>query len=377
MLNALLVDKNQTFTQKIDAVRCYLDSLAKPVGSLGTLEDWASRLAVLQQTMRPNADKVSCLIFAADHGVAKDISDGGENCSAYPAAVSRKVVIGLDHGLAGASVLSKCNNVDLRVIDVGLAEDGSGYEWSGKIVRNAEHKVDGGTKNFCIGNAMTSEEVDRCIAIGKTETKKAIDELDSSVVVFGEVGIGNTTTSAALIAALTGEDPEQMCGSGASTSRDGINVEIEQKKVNIVKKAVKHHGASNMKGNPHNALQMVGGAELAAIAGGILEASKRSVPVLIDGFICTTAAMIACLFDPDAARVLLFATESTEKGQAVALDEIRQIAVSNNLPPPDEPALRMRLRMGEATGALTAVPLLRSACAILSMGTLEEVLMLG
>jgi nicotinate-nucleotide--dimethylbenzimidazole phosphoribosyltransferase len=131
-----------------------------------------------------------------------------------------------------------------------------------------------------------------------------------------------------------------------------------------------------MKGQPYKALKSVGGSEIAAIVGGILEASERNVPVLIDGFICTTAAMIACQINPLATRALLLATESTERGQTIALDEIAKIALDNGLPPLESPALRMKLRMGEGTGALTAVPLLRSACSILSMGTLERVLSL-
>ena len=373
-LEAFLNDEQHDFTERYDAVRDFLDSLAKPVGSLGTLEDWASRLAALQKRMKPQVENVACLIFAADHGVAKDVKDGGMSCSAYPSSVSEKVAIGLDNGLAGASVLSKYNNVSLRVIDVGLATDS---EWSGEIVRSAENKVIGGTKNFCKGNAMTSEQVEHCILAGRSETGKAIDELGCNVVLFGEVGIGNTTTSATLISALTGKDAEELCGSGASISRDGINAEVVKKKVSIVKEAMKYHGASSMNGQPYKSLKAVGGAEIAAITGGILEATERSVPVLIDGFICTTAAMIACHINPIASRAILFATESTEKGQTIALEEIAKIALANGFPAPEAPALRMKLRMGEGTGALTAVPLLRSACGILSMGTLQQVLSLG
>ena len=373
-LEALLNDEKLDFTQRYDAIRNYLDSLAKPVGSLGTLEDWASRLAALQKQMNPKADNVACLIFAADHGVAKDAKDGGMNCSAYPSSVTEKVVIGLDNGLAGASVLAGCNNIDLRVIDVGLASEN---EWKGEIVKTSDRKIVGGTNNFCRGNAMTSEQVEQCILSGRMETGKTIDELSCNVMLFGEVGIGNTTTSAALIAALTGKDPTEVCGSGASTSRDGVNLDVVKKKVSILKEALKFHGPASMKGQPYKALKAVGGAEIAAIAGGILEAAERNVPVLIDGFICTTAAMIACKINPIASRAILFATESTERGQVIALEEIAKIAVENGFPAPEGPALRMKLRMGEGTGALTAAPLLKSACAVLSIGTLEQVLSLG
>lgn len=373
-LDDFLNDEDHDFTEKYGAVRNYLDLLAKPVGALGTLEDWAGRLAALQKRTNPRVDNVACLVFAADHGVAKDVKDGGMSCSAYPSSVTEKVVVGLQTGLAGASVLASCNNVDLRVVDVGLATD---IKWTGEIVRTSENKVVGGTKNFCKGNAMTSEQVHQCILTGRLETAKAIDELGCNAIVFGEVGIGNTTTSSTLIAALTGKDPAELCGSGASTSRDGVNLEIVNKKVSIVKEAMRFHGASTMIGQPYKALKAVGGAEIAAIIGGILEATERSIPVMIDGFICTTAAMIACLINPMASKALLLATESTEMGQVIALEEITKVAFENGFPAPERPALRMNLRMGEGTGALAAVPLLRSACAILNIGTLEKVLSLS
>ena len=377
------------------------------VGSLGLLEDWAARIAALQRTTKPKASEVACLIFAADHGVAKDKTEGGMNCSAYPQIVSRKVLEGLDAGIAGASgepnislqilavihfsfalsqtilrlipwfcsVLSKCNNVALRVIDVGLADGQTEHQWSGNVVRSSEFKVRGGTSNFCTGNAMTGEEVEQCISVGRNETGKIMNETGASVIVFGEVGIGNTTTSSALIAALTGAELESMCGSGASTSRDGINDEIVSRKIAILKEAMQYHGASNMLGKPKNALKFVGGAEITAIIGGMLEASDRDVPILVDGFIVTTAAMIACELDPAVCRVLLFATQSTEKGQEIALDAIASFAKNNDIPHVASPALNMNLRMGEATGALAAVPLVRSACAIMSeLATLDEVL---
>ena len=371
-LEAVLNDENHDFTEKYDAVRNYIDSLAKPVGSLGTLEDWASRVAALQNRVMPQADNVACLVFAASHGVAADVKDGGMNCSAFPSSVTEKVVIGLDNGLAGASALSKCNNVDLRVIDVGLATD---LDWSAGVVRSSENKMIGGTKNFCKENAMTGDQVEKSMLDGRRETSRAIDDLGATTIVFGEVGIGNTTTSAALLACLTGKDPTELCGSGASTTRDGVNTEVLKKKVLIVKEAIQHHGT--MKGQPHKALKAVGGLEIAAIVGGILESTERNVAVIVDGFICTTAAMIACQINPTTSRALLFATESTEKGQTIALQEITKIALANGFPPPESPALCMKLRMGEGTGALAAVPLLRSACAMLSMGTLEEVLSLN
>ena len=375
-LETSLIDTNQKFTQRYNAVRSYLDSLAKPVGSLGSIEDYAARIAALQRTAKPTINNPICLIFAADHGAAKDESEGGMNCSAYPQAVSRKVLEGLDRGIAGASVLARCNDVALRVVDVGLADGGATqYEWSNEVVHSSESKVNGGTNNFCTGHAMSEEEVEQCILTGRKETSKFISELNVNIVIFGEVGIGNTTSSSALIAALTGEDVESLCGTGASTTRDGVNDEVISKKITIIKQALEYHKSSSLKGSPLKALQAVGGAEIAAIVGGMLEASERDIPILVDGFIVTTAALIACLMDASVTRVLLFATQSTEMGQAVALNAISDIAKSNDIPVPSMPALNMNLRMGEATGALLAMPLVRSACAVVAeLATLNEVL---
>lgn len=374
-LETALKDTNQTFSQRYNSVRTFLDSLAKPVGSLGSLEDYGARIAALQRTSRPNVDNPICIIFAADHGVAKDKSDGGVNCSAYPQAVSRKVLEGLDKGMAGASVLARQNKVRVRVIDMGLADGLTQYEWSNEIVRSSESRVMGGTQNFCIDNAMSIDEVEQCILAGRKETGSFIDEANGSILIFGEVGIGNTTTSAALIAALTGIDITTLCGTGASTTRDGIDDAVIEKKVSIIKQALEHHKDSSLEGEPLKALQAVGGAEIAAIVGGMLESSKRDIPILVDGFIVTTAAMIACQMDASVSRVLIFATQSTEKGQAVALDVIKDVAQSNDIPIPSMPALNMNLRMGEATGALLAVPLVQSSCAVVAeLATLNEVL---
>ena len=380
-LATTLIDPNLTFSQRYDAVRSYLDSLAKPVGSLGSIEDFAARIAALQRSASPRVDNPTCLIFAADHGVAKDRSQGGMNCSSYPQAVSRKVLKALDHEIAGASVLARCNNVHLRVIDVGLADAPTSdeYKWSQAIVHSSEESrvVRGGTNNFCIACAMSEAQVEQCISTGRRETRKFIDEMKSNIVIFGEVGIGNTTTSSALIAALCGEDVKSLCGTGASTTRDGIDDDVIAKKMSIIEEAMAYHNAAKMlKGAPLPTLAAVGGAEIAAIVGGILESTERDIPILVDGFIVTTAAMIACYMNPEVTRNLLFATQSTERGQAIAMNVINDIAKSNNVPAPVlPPALNMNLRMGEGTGALLAIQLLRSACTVVAdLATLNEVL---
>ncbi|KAL3809576.1 hypothetical protein ACHAXA_005792 [Cyclostephanos tholiformis] len=412
ILSSSLLDPTNDFNSRYRAARAYMDELAKPIGSLGRLEDHASRLCALLRSATPSVDDVVCLIFAADHGIAGNAVDGGGmDCSSYPRSVTRKVLMGLERGMAGASVLARANGVHLRVVDVGLAssspseEWGEGEEdgeeedvdmpttiprlWSGdSVVRHPSDGtlgVSGGTRNFCAADAMTNDDVDRCLSIGRTETSKFINDARADMVIFGEVGIGNTTTSGALIAALCGiSDARSLCGTGSAPYSDGIDDDVDDddvramiisKKASIIDLAMRRH--PSLVGDPRGALRAVGGAEIASIVGGMLECSSRDVPVLVDGYIVTTSAMIASMIDPLVTRLLIFATKSTEVGQRVALDEIRRIASANDVPPPVMPALDMRLRMGEATGALLAVPLIRSACAIVTeLATLNEVLSL-
>jgi nicotinate-nucleotide--dimethylbenzimidazole phosphoribosyltransferase len=363
-----------TFSKRYETARVYLDSLAKPVGSLGTLEDWGARLAALQKISQPKVDNVVCLIFAADHGVAKDISEGGQSCSAYPQAVTKKVLEGLDSGLAGASVLARQNNTLLRVIDIGLVDD---VDWCGGIVSSSPYKISGGTNNFCKMSAMSGEEVEQCILAGRQEVKKCVQTNSGQIHVFafGEVGIGNTTTSSALLAALTGKTADTLCGTGATITRSCDDSTIVAKKIAIIKESLSFHKDKHMCNNPLQALKNIGGAEIAAIVGGILEAAERDVAVLVDGFIVSTAAMIACQISPSTCRALLFATRSTEIGQSIAFETIQSIARDHGIPAPSKPALDMNLRMGEGSGALIAIPILKSSVAILSdLATLEKIL---
>ncbi|KAL7521366.1 hypothetical protein ACHAWX_006038 [Stephanocyclus meneghinianus] len=179
------------------------------------------------------------------------------------------------------------------------------------------------------------------------ETAKAIDEISCKVNIFGEIVIGNTTTSSTLIAILRGKNPSNLCGSRASTSHGGVNYAIITKKIAIVEEATKYHGASKMNGQPYKAFEVISGAKIAGMFGGMLETSKQNVPILFDGFICSTAAMIACLINPLVSRALLFAIESTEKGQSIPLEDMTKIALTNDLPPLEGHALHVKLRISK------------------------------
>lgn len=358
------------FVQKYEAAQEYLDGLAKPVGSLGALEDWAARLAAIQGTIRPDASKACCLIFAGDHGVAKETDKGGESCSAYPQKVTRSVLQALQSERAGASVLSKINGVPLKVIDVGVVGDA----FEGGVVESDPQKLSAGTRNFCVEAAMTVEETNRCIQMGCDSFSKFVDSTSSNVVVLGEVGIGNTTVASALIAAFTGKPVEELCGGGAFAQKT-VDEAAVAKKVSIVKKALKKHMGCGFAEEAFIVLGQLGGAEVAAMVGAMLEASEQNVAILVDGFICTTAAMVAACISPDVCRVLVLSTRSAEPGHVAAVEKIQEIAAANDIPVPSSPALSMGLRMGEGTGALLTVPILKSAVAILSdMATIQEIM---
>lgn len=368
-----------TFEERYKAAQLYMDALAKPVGSLGTLEDWAARLVALQRTTRPRVDRVGCLVFAADHGVARSVEEGGEACSAYPQSVTRAVVTALERQVAAASVLARSCDADLRVIDLGVCGNGEG-DGVGAVVHVSEAKLPQGTRNFCQEAAMTADECEGCLRAGRLALAECVKEGRAQAVALGEVGIGNTTASSALLAALTGEEVECLCDGGAHASHTKDEAAVARKAA-IVRKALELHGGSSsvpLQQRPAMALlAQFGGAEMAGLVGAVLEASDSGIPVLVDGFIVTVAVLVAATVSPHACRVLLFCSRSSERGQVVALARIRRIAseasVSLQAGPP---AFDLGLRLGEGTAALLAVSLLKAAAAMLNeMATIDDILL--
>ena len=369
---------SSTFRERYDAVQNYLDVLAKPVGSLGTLESWAARLSALQRTLQPSTVNVACLIFAGDHGVAAAPEAGGEGCSAYPQTVTRSVLVGLHRGVAGASVLAKANNVSLRVVDVGVILGNDNPFQNSKYVFSSHQKLAKGTRNFCLEPALSAEECERCMTMGRNSLVEFLEETCSTVVIIGEVGIGNTTSASALLAALTGEPTDAVCGGGAFAMRE-VSKDVVAKKISIVDKALANHFGSNWNQRTNSraadSLAKLGGTEIAAAVGAMLEASNKDIAVLVDGFIATVAALAAVAISPNVCHALFFASHSAEPGQRVAIEAIRAIASENKIPMDECPVLSMNLRMGEATAGLLAVPILRCAAKVLSdMASIQEIL---
>ncbi len=316
--------------------------LTKPPGSLGVLEDIAIRFANLQQSDQPSAEKIAIAVFAADHGVAI------EGVSAFPQEVTSQMVMNFLQGGAAISVLAKQLNASLEIIDVGILSPLSQQE--GLVI----HRAGAGTANIAEEPAMTHQQLEQALTAGHDAVERAVKK-DSDVFIAGEMGIANTTSAAALYCALLGLTPEQATGAGAGLDSTGI-----KHKTNIVKRIVKtHHGCEN---TALEWLRCAGGFEIVAMTGAYIRAAQYRLPVLVDGFISSVAALCAVRTQPSVNDSLFFSHVSAEHGHRVVLEALKQ-----------KPLLDLGMRLGEGSGAAVAVSLLQSACALHNqMATFEE-----
>eukprot|EP00934_Nitzschia_sp_Nitz4_P007470 Nitzschia sp. Nitz4//scaffold2_size372955//308999//310153//NITZ4_000460-RA/size372955-processed-gene-0.450-mRNA-1//1//CDS//3329546889//7460//frame0 len=368
---SLELQPDASFVERYEAAQKYIDSLAKPMGSLGTLEEWAARLSALYKNQRPAAFNPYCLIFAADHGVAASPENGGESCSAFPQLVTQSIVLALHQNVAGATTLCTANNVGLKVVDVGVL----GSREYGTCVVEGTFRLANGTRNACVEAAMTLDEVDKLLQAGRDAVKEYATSGNASVLCIGEVGIGNTTTSSILLAAITGKDITDLVDGGATVGKQADTAVVEKKRDIVSRALARFHSKVGEQPDIRTILAELGGAEMVAMAGAVLEAAEQDLPVLVDGFIASTAALTACLLKPDTTKVLFFATQSTERGHIAALEKMASIAKEQGLPAHGKPALDMGLRFGEGTGAIMATPLFQSALGLLSdMATLQHIL---
>jgi nicotinate-nucleotide--dimethylbenzimidazole phosphoribosyltransferase len=290
---------------------------------------------VLQGTLTPSVDPARLVVFGADHGVAV------EGVSAYPPVVTAQMMANLARGGAAACVFSRALEVDLEIVDVGVAADLSAL---GGIVHA---KVRPGTVNLAAGPAMTSQDLEAAIEVGRAAARRAIDS-GCRVLALGEMGIANTTAAAALASSLLGASPELTVGRGT-----GVSDAILAHKRRVVSRALALHarpvaGVSDL-------LAALGGLEIAAITGAILEASECGLAVVVDGFIVSVGALAAVRLEPRCRGACFFGHRSVEPGHALVLESLRA-----------RPLLDLGLRLGEGTGAVLALPLLRAACAMLS-----------
>ncbi len=324
------------------AAKIRQERLTKPSGSLGRLEDISVQVAGITGNPRPRFHQKGVIIMAADHGIAL------EGVSAYPAEVTPQMVLNFLHGGAAINVLARQANARVTVVDVGVAYDFHGAE--GLLNR----KISYGTNNMLRGPAMTIAQAEEAIQVGIDVVQNGIENgLD--LVATGEVGIGNTTPSAAITSVITGTPIEKVTGRGTGLDDAGLN-----HKIGVIREAIRIH-----RPDPHDPLDVlskVGGLEIAGLAGVIMGAAARRVPVVVDGFISGAAALIAAGLLPGVIPYLFAAHQSVEIGN----DAIwKHLGLT--------PLLNLGLRLGEGTGAVLAFHVLEAAVGILDeMATFSE-----
>ncbi len=321
-----------------------LANLTKPPNSLGRLEWLAARLCAIQETVSPRAAARRIVVFAADHGVA------AEGVSAYPSAVTAQMVGGFLRGGAAINALAHTASADVWVVDVGVAGD---IDAAGSHALFRSRRVCPGTRNIAEGPAMSHSELAAAIGAGFEMADAAATE-GVAVLACGDMGIGNTTASSAITAALARTSAAEVTGRGT-----GIDEQTFLRKVDVVTRALRVNRPGRA---PLEVLRTVGGLEIAAIVGAYLGAAEHRIAVVGDGFIAGAAALVATELCPSFLDYWFAGHQSSEPGHAVQLRLLRQ-----------EPLLQLDLRLGEGTGAALAMPLLSAAAAVMNdMATFDS-----
>lgn len=322
------------------AAQGHLDCLTKPPGSLGKLESLAIQLAGISGEVMPTFTQRAVVVMAADHGVCE------EGISAYPAEVTPQMVLNFLHGGAAVNVLSRQAGAEVMCVDIGVNAE---IEHPDLIQR----KIRMGTANMAKGPAMSREEAEAAILGGIQVVNDAVDR-GVQLFVTGEMGIGNTTSSAAIMCALTGCSARQSVGRGT-----GLNEERIGHKAGIVQLALDINEPDPS--DPLDVLSKVGGLEIAGLTGVILGAASRGCPVIIDGFISSAAALVASRLSTVCKDYFIASHVSDEQGHSRLLKELGL-----------EPMLHMDMRLGEGTGGVLALHLVDASCRIMAeMATFE------
>jgi nicotinate-nucleotide--dimethylbenzimidazole phosphoribosyltransferase len=315
-----------------EAARSRQSQLTKPPGSLGALEELAVRLAGLQKTHTPAVDRAWISVFAADHGVAV------EGVSAFPQAVTGEMIRNFAHGGAAISVLAHALGATLEVVNLGTVND------PGDVPGVRRAVIAPSSANICEHPAMAPAQLDAALTEGSKSMRRACDS-GAQIFIGGEMGIANTTAATALSCALLDAAPGTLTGAGTGLDANGV-----AHKRRVIERALARHADA---GSPLEQLCCLGGFEIAALIGAYVAAAQAGMPVLVDGFIATTAALAAVRINPGVRDWLLFSHCSAEVGHTALLRALDA-----------RPLLDLGMRLGEASGAAVALPLLRLACAL-------------
>ncbi len=316
--------------------------LTKPNGALGKLEDLSVRLAGMTGTPRPRFRNKAVIVMAGDHGVVT------EGVSAYPSEVTPQMVLNILRGGAAVNVLARQAGARVTVVDVGVNYEF--FDAPGLVHR----KVARGTRNMLRGPAMTIAETEEAIQVGLDVAASEIDQ-GIDLIATGEMGIGNTTASAAITSVLTGRPAAQVTGRGT-----GIDEKNLARKIEIIERAIVINEVNTR--DPMDVLSKVGGLEIAGLVGVILGAAAKRVPVVVDGFISSTAALVAFHLLPAVKSFLVASHQSVEIGQVAIWDQMGQ-----------KPLFDLDLRLGEGSGAVLAFHLIEaSTCILDEMATFNE-----
>lgn len=338
-----LISKIQPLDESaMEAARARQDDLTKPRGSLGQLEQISIQVAGITRNPRPKIKDKVVTVMAGDHGVV------AEGVSAYPSEVTPQMVLNFLMGGAAINVLSRQVGARVVTVDMGVSTNMAPHQ---ELI---DRKVALGTGNIAKGPAMTAEQALQALQAGaeivETEIEKGLD-----ILATGDMGIGNTTPSAAIAVALTGHPADEIVGRGTGVDDAGL-----QRKIKAVKQAIEVNQPDPESGL--DILTKVGGFEIAGLAGAILAVAANRKPVVIDGFISTAAAMIAVSLAPQVRAYLISAHRSQELGHQIMLEWLGL-----------EPLLDLQMRLGEGTGAVLAISIVEAACKTLDeMTTFSE-----
>lgn len=328
-------------SNKMNEAKERVDNLTKPVGSLGKLEEIAVRLSGITGELYPEVDKKTLIVMAADNGVYE------EGVAAYPQEVTSIIAQCMVAGIAGVSVFAGLWGIDMKVIDVGIKGDETpaGLE---------NRKIMSGTGNMAKGPAMARSQAVKAIETGIEAVFEAVDS-GSRIIATGEVGIGNTTTSSAVLSVLEGLEPREVTGRGAGLDDQGL-----ERKIKAIERAIEVNKPNP--GDVMDVLSKVGGLDIAGMVGIYLGAAYRRVPVVVDGFISSVAALAAYKLNPLTRGFMFPSHLSAEKAGKLVMDRLGL-----------KPYLDMDMRLGEGSGAVIAVQIIEAAARMMrEMKTFDE-----